>query len=130
MVKVLIIDDDSDFCSLTKKNLEARGNFVVSACSDGENGFNEVKRQSPDIVLIDIIMPVVSGAEIAEKIRDDEKTKKIPFVFLTAVVEETETDEYGDVIGGNYFVAKPVKIDKLIRTIEEILEKNGKDDFR
>ncbi len=126
MINIVMIDDEKDFCFFIKKNLEMRGDYNVTLCFDGTQGYDVVRKIRPDVVFLDIIMPGVTGAEIAEKIRSNESTKHTPFIFLTAVVSEEETRSRKDVIGGNYFIAKPVKIDKLINAINECVEKEQK----
>lgn len=121
MKKVLIIDDEEDFCYFLKKNLEGRGEYKVTFCTSGRQAFNVILKELPDIVLIDILLPDLSGSEIAEKMRGDARTSKIPFIFLTAVIVEDDIKVRGDVIGGNFFIAKPVKIERIVEVITEAL---------
>ncbi len=120
--KILIIDDEENFCGFIKMNLEATRDFEVSICCDGTKAIRQVKREQPDLILLDILMPKVSGPEIAEKLKDDADTQGIPFVFLTAVATEQDVEEKGDIIGGNYVIAKPVRMNKLIHVINEALD--------
>ena len=119
--KILIIDDEEDFCRFIKMYLEATGGFEVSVCCDSTKAIAHVREQNPDLILLDIMMPGVSGPEIAERLRGDVATRSIPFVFLTAVATEEDIETRGNVIGGNYTVAKPVKAAKLMDVIKEAL---------
>jgi CheY-like chemotaxis protein len=119
--KVVIVDDERDFCYFIKMNLEATGDFEVSVCCDSTEAVGHVKKLHPDLVLLDILMPGLSGPEIAEELGDKVDTREIPVVFLTAVATEEDTEERDNVIGGNYVVAKPVKITKLRDVINKAL---------
>jgi len=119
--KIVIVDDERDFCHFVKMNLEATGDFEVSVCCDSTEAVRHVKTHYPDLILLDILMPGLSGPEITEKLRDNIDTREIPVIFLTAVATEKDTEERGNVIGGNYVVAKPVKINKLRGVINKVL---------
>ncbi|MFA5314948.1 MAG: response regulator, partial [Candidatus Omnitrophota bacterium] len=77
------------------------------------------KAFQPDLVLLDILMPDLMGSEVAAQMKEDDDTKDIPVVFLTAVVGKEEVVQRGGVIGGHLFVAKPVDIKQLIEVIDE-----------
>jgi DNA-binding response OmpR family regulator len=116
--RILLIDDEKDFCSFTKNNLEATGNFVVTICFDSSDAVDLAKRLSPDLILLDVLMPGISGPDIAAALREDIATKNIPVVFLTAIITDRET-KGGNVISGWPFVPKPVKINELIAVINK-----------
>ncbi|MFA5394062.1 MAG: response regulator [Candidatus Ratteibacteria bacterium] len=120
MKKILIIDDEEDFCYFTKKSLEATGNFEVSVCNDSREAMNEVRKVRPDLVLLDILMPRKDGTAIATELKESKDTKDIPFVFLTALVSEQETEKHKNVIGEAHFVSKPVKLQELISIINKL----------
>jgi len=119
--RILIIDDEEDFCYLIKMSLEAMGDFEVLVCCNGREAVQLVKKQQPDLILLDIMMPGLCGSEIAEEIRNNEDTQDIEIVFLTALVRKGEMEESKNVIGGRYFIAKPVEMNSLINTINRIL---------
>jgi CheY-like chemotaxis protein len=90
--------------------------------NDGESGISLVKLRRPDIILLDIMMPKVSGPDVADAIMKDPSTKNIPILFLTALVTEEEIGfRMMREIGGKNFIAKPVAIDRLINCIENVL---------
>jgi len=119
--RILIIDDEEDFCYLIKMGLEAMGDFEVSVCCDGREAVQLVKKKHPDLILLDIMMPGLCGSEIAEEIGNNEDTQDIEIVFLTVLVRKREIKESKNVIGGRYFIAKPVEMNSLINTINRIL---------
>jgi CheY-like chemotaxis protein len=120
MKKIILIDDEEDFGFFVKKNLEERGDFTVEVCNDSTTAFEKVKQLKPDLILLDILMPVKSGPDIADEIRNDKDTRNIPFIFLTAVVQRGETLKNNNVIGGEYFIAKPVKMEELLNIINQV----------
>ena len=117
--KVLIVDDEVSFIDIVKINLERTGHYIVRAESDGTKGVAAAKEFQPDIILLDIVMPDISGDEIATQLQNDEETKNIPVVFLTAVVKKEEEVSHGGIIGGKTFIAKPTTVEELVRVIEK-----------
>lgn len=122
--RVLIIDDEEDFCYFVKNNLEDTGEFDVLTANNGEQGIAVAKEVSPDLILLDIIMPGVSGTEVAEVLLKDPQTRQIPIIFLTAVVTKEELGPQTlREIGGNNFVAKVAETPELVGAIKEVLRK-------
>jgi CheY-like chemotaxis protein len=117
--RILIIDDEKDFCRMVKFNLERTKNYEVLFATDGRSGMEIARKQSPDLILLDIRMPGMSGGEIAEELLDDPSTCKIPIIFLTALVKKDEVARQSGYISGRPFIAKPVTAQDLIKRIEE-----------
>ncbi|HDH00774.1 MAG TPA: response regulator, partial [Nitrospirae bacterium] len=88
--RILLIDDEKDFCFFMGRNLEQTGEFEVMTASQGREGINLAREKNPDLILLDINMPQMSGPEIAEILFHDQRTKHIPVIFLTAVVTREE----------------------------------------
>ncbi len=84
--RVLVIDDEPPIRLLCRVNLEAEGMEVLEA-ADGPSGLDQARREQPDVVLLDVMMPGLDGWRVAEHLLDDERTKTIPIVFLTARAE-------------------------------------------
>jgi CheY-like chemotaxis protein len=121
MKKILIIDDEEDFCYFTKANIEARGGVEVAICCDSRNAVRKVREERPDMILLDVMMPGVSGPEIAEELEDDVSTRNIPVVFATALVTGEETRRTNSAIGGRHFISKPVEINRLMFLMNKLL---------
>jgi len=120
--KILLIDDEEDFCFMVRQNLEQAGEFEVIIANRGEEGINLAREQKPDLILLDIVMPKMMGDDVAAALISDPKTKNIPLVFLTAQVLEGEIGvESIKEIGGHLFIAKPVNTEKLISAIKTVL---------
>lgn len=118
--KVLLIDDEEDFCLTVKKGLEMVGGYEVSICSDSTKAMGEVKGQRPDLILLDIAMPDKSGFDIAAELKRDKETRHIPFVFLTGMIDEKEVEKRKSIIGKQRYISKPVQIEKLINVIDKL----------
>ncbi len=121
MKKILVVDDEPDFCYFLKKNLETIGEFEVDTCCDSSDAVVRIKKFKPDIVLLDILMPKVSGSQIAETLKNDKETCGIPIIFITAVTTPKEVSESGNVIAGRYFIAKPIEIEELVESINKFV---------
>jgi CheY-like chemotaxis protein len=113
----LAVDDEESLTFFIKLNLqnEKRYDFQVTTANSGEEGLRLARSLRPDLILLDIIMPDLSGSEVAEKLQMDARTKNIPIIFLTAIVQKDEVSEEGGVIGGREFIAKPVGKEELVR---------------
>lgn len=119
--KVLVIDDNIGFCNITKLSLERGGRYQVYMATKGEQGINMVKKYKPDIILLDIKMPTMSGGEVAARLMDDPSTCSLPIVFLTGLVNQDEVEAGGGYLSGHPFIAKPFRTEELIKRIEGIL---------
>ena len=120
MKKILLVDDEVALTRMTKLVLERTGKYEVLTENIGSKAIAAVRKFRPDIIFLDIMMPEMSGDAIAQELREDKELADIPIVFLTAIVSKKETNTLGSVIGGNRFLAKPVKADDLLKVIEEL----------
>lgn len=119
--KVLVIDDNTSFCNITKLSLERTGRYQVYIATKGEQGINMAKKHRPDVVLLDIKMPAMSGGEVAASLMEDRITSRIPIIFLTGLVRQDEVEAGGGYLSGHPFMAKPFRIEELTKRIEEIV---------
>lgn len=118
--KILLIDDEKNFCFFVKKNLEATGEFVVLCANDPLEGIRFAKREHLDLILLDIRMPRKDGFEVLEAIKENSKTLSIPVVMLTAV----EGDDAKIKCSGFYsedYIVKPISYEKLREKIDTVL---------
>jgi len=115
--KILIIDDEENFCNLVKKNVEKTNEFEVYTATNGDDGIKLIKEIKPDLILLDIIMPGLDGGDVVSLIRGDESIKDTPIVFLTSLVRK---DEVGAGFTKGYsLLAKTVTLRELIACIKE-----------
>lgn len=122
MKKIFVIDDEADFCYFIKQNLEISGDFEVHTCSDSTKAMHLAQQLRPDLILLDIMMPGVSGEDIAAELQNNPDTRNIPYIFLTGIITNTEADEDKNLIAGHHFVAKPVEVKKLIPLIDRVIK--------
>lgn len=122
-IHILAVDDEESLTFFVKLNLqnEKRYDFKVTTANSGEDGLKLAKSLRPDLILLDIMMPDISGTEVAEKLQLDARTKNIPIIFMTAIVQKDEVSDEGGVIGGREFIAKPVGKEELVSRIETTL---------
>ncbi len=118
--KILIVDDEEDVLVVLERGLIAKG-YSVMATDNGNDAIMLAKLELPDLVILDILMPNTEGTEVAAILKEDIKTKNIPVIFLTCLLEKEEEKRQGHVIGSNIFFAKPYDMEKLLTAIEELL---------
>ncbi len=123
-VKILVVDDEEDLLDLISYNLKKAG-YEVSTAINGKKGIELAKRQKPDLILLDIMMPEMNGIEVCEVLMRDEILKQIPVVFLTARGEEEIEVKTLD-LGADDFLAKPISTTKLVSRIKAVLRRYKK----
>ena len=121
MKKILIVDDEAGFTRLVKLTLQKTGDYEVVEENQGAQAYPTAKRERPDLILMDIVMPGVDGGDAAAQIRRDPALAAIPIVFLTAIVSRKEAAP-GGLIGGFPFLSKPVSLEALRDCIEKHLK--------
>ncbi|CCZ81433.1 hybrid sensor histidine kinase/response regulator [Odoribacter laneus] len=117
--KILIVDDVSSNVLLMKALLGKEKYNLLSAMS-GIEALDCIARERPDLVLLDVMMPGMDGFEVAQRLREDEKYKDIPIIFLTAL-DDSQSVVKGFKIGGNDFISKPFKKEELMIRISHQL---------
>lgn len=118
---ILVVDDEQDLLDLIEYNLKKEG-FDVLKAEDGEEGIAVARKHSPDLILLDIMMPKMDGLEAVEVIRNDDELSPIPIIFLTARGDE-KTEVEGLDKGGDDYITKPISTTKLISRIKAVLRR-------
>jgi len=121
MTRVLVVDDEAPIRLLCRVNLVAEGMQVIEA-ADGQEGLEKARRERPDVILLDVMMPLLDGWQVAEALLDDEATKAIPVVFQTARAEARDQAR-GLELGGIEYVTKPFNPLDLAQLIRGLLER-------
>ena len=111
-MRILVVDDEDQILQLATSMLESEGHEVVTA-SHGLEALLRVEDSHPDAILLDIVLPQMDGATVAQRLREDPATGDIPIVFLTGLVDTDEVQRRGPIIGGQYFLAKPFDAERL-----------------
>jgi DNA-binding response OmpR family regulator len=122
--RVLVVDDEAPIRLLCRVNLEAEGMEVLEA-ADGVSGFETARSERPDVVLLDVMMPGLDGWQVAERLIDDEVTKHIPLIFLTARAELRDRAR-GLELGGVDYITKPFNPVELAAVVTDMLERVGR----
>lgn len=120
--RILIIDDEPSITRTMKVNLERTGAYTVGTENHAQHALATAREFQPDLILLDVMMPDVSGDEVAAELRSDLGLQDVPVVFLTAIVSPKETGGQYLESGGQTFVAKPVTLDVLVKCIEEHIQ--------
>ena len=123
--RILIVDNDRNATHLVRILLEKTGQYLVLEENNSTKAYRSARIFQPDLILLDVVMPIRDGGEIAAQIRADPKLQNTPIVFLTALVTPSEA-RAGVHIDGHPFLAKPINIQELINAIEERLPMHAK----
>ena len=124
MTRVLVIDDEAPIRLLCRVNLEAEGMEVLEA-PDGPKGLEQARAAEPDVILLDVMMPGLDGWQVAEQLLEDDRTRSIPIVFLTARAEFRDRARGLD-LGGIDYVTKPFNPLELAPLVEDMLNRVGR----
>jgi two-component system alkaline phosphatase synthesis response regulator PhoP len=131
VTSVLVIDDEAPIRLLCRVNLEAEGMDVLEA-ADGPTGLEQARENTPDVVLLDVMMPGLDGWRVAEQLLQDDRTSEIPIIFLTARAEFRDRARGLD-IGGVDYVTKPfnpLELAPLVRDLLDRIERGERDELR
>lgn len=119
--KILVVEDDRSLADVLEYNLRQDG-YETYVAYDGQDGLNQSKLRSPDLVVLDLMLPIVDGLEICRRIRADPVTKKQLVLMLTAKGEETD-QVAGFSVGVDDYVAKPFSVRVLLERIKALLRR-------
>ncbi|PIQ88621.1 MAG: two-component system response regulator [Candidatus Omnitrophica bacterium CG11_big_fil_rev_8_21_14_0_20_42_13] len=119
--KILIVDDEEDVLKGLEKRLSVAGYSVLKATS-GIEAVAAAKRELPDLIVLDIVMPGMDGGQTAYALKEDPATKDIPVIFLTCLITREETGQTSAAIDGEYFIAKPYDPNGLLKEISKHLK--------
>ncbi len=117
---ILIIDDDVETIRVLETRLGSEGYDVVTA-SSATDGLNRVYEQNPDLILLDIVLSEGGGLEVCNRLKSDEKYKKIPIVILTGAYTEEKDIDVGLKLGADAYLFKPYELKELLGTVKRLL---------
>ncbi len=120
MTKVLYVEDNDDNVYMLKMRLELLGDFEVVAAEDGEKGCAMALSERPDIILMDLEMPVVDGWEATRRLKEDPQTRDIPIIALSAHALAGEREKALGA-GCDEFDTKPIEFERLVATLRRVL---------
>jgi CheY-like chemotaxis protein len=116
---IMVVDDEKDMVNLVKTMLEEKG-YGVQSANSGQEAFNLLGEQKPDLILLDIFMPQMDGVEVLVRLRENPATASIPVILLTTKMEYKDILE-GYQMGANYYIPKPFTKGQLLGGINLVL---------
>jgi CheY-like chemotaxis protein len=119
--RIMVVDDEPSITRLLKLNLEQTGRYEVCGINNAALALSAAREFQPDLILLDVMMPHVSGDELANQLQASPRLKNTPIVYLTALATPGEVSAHGGLIGGLPFLAKPVDLPEVIGCIEKHL---------
>ncbi len=121
MARILVIEDEEDLQQVLDYNLRQQGHDVAAAVR-GRDGLRLAREHHPELIILDLMLPDISGTEVCKAIKQDRKTKDIPILMLTARGEEIDR-VVGFELGADDYVVKPFSVRELMLRIQAILRR-------
>lgn len=120
--RILHVDDEPDIREVAKLSLEGVGGFTVEVCASGQEALDVAPRFKPDLILLDVMMPIMDGPSTLRALRDNDETAYIPIVFMTAKVQKLEIVEFKE-LGAIDVIEKPFDPMNLADQVKAIWDK-------
>lgn len=121
MAKVLVVDDEPNIV-LSLEFLMEQAGFEVATAEDGEQALAQVRDDQPDLLLLDISLPGISGFDVLERLRSEEATARLPIIMLTAHGRDVEREK-GMALGADDYITKPFSTQTLVEKVKTLLIK-------
>lgn len=121
--RILVVDDEADLLALVEYNLQ-QGGYAVATAKDGASALAEVKRQRPDLIVLDVQLPDVLGTDVCKRLRRDPDTRAIPILMLTARGEEIDR-VVGFELGADDYVVKPFDLPELLARLRALIRRSA-----
>jgi DNA-binding response OmpR family regulator len=122
---ILLVDDDLTLREMYSERLKAEG-FVVEMAQDGEEALSKATEMHPNIILLDIMMPKINGLDVLKKLREQEETKAIPVIVLTALIQDREKMESITRGADDYIVKSETMPGEVIQKVKDLLARGPK----
>lgn len=123
--KILVVEDDRSLANVLEYNLTNSG-YEVFCAHDGQDGLNQARAKDPDLIILDVMIPVVDGIETCRQLRAEQATRETPIMMLTAKSEETD-QLIGFSVGADDYVVKPFSVRVLLERIKSLLRRRDRD---
>lgn len=118
--RILLIDDEKDLVEIVTFRLESNGYEVISA-DDGQQGLEKAKKEKPDLIVLDLMLPKMDGYTVCGLLKKDLRYAKIPIIMFTARAQESDV-KLGEELGAQAYITKPFDPKALLSKIEELLK--------
>ncbi|MBN1131097.1 MAG: response regulator [Chitinispirillaceae bacterium] len=120
MARMLIVDDKEPERYLLKILLEKSGH-LIDVANNGVQALEHARKEPPDMIVSDILMPVMDGFSLCREWRNDERLRSLPFIFYTATYTDPRDEEYALKLGADKFIVKPAEPAALLHVLQEVL---------
>jgi two-component system alkaline phosphatase synthesis response regulator PhoP len=121
---ILVVDDDPDMVNVIRMSLE-NASYKVMDAGDGKEGIEKAKKEKPDLIVMDLMMPQMNGFEACKRLKADPEVKNIPILVLTAIGQQFSDTKYAKDMGlkleSEDFITKPVDTDVLLERVAQLL---------
>ena len=124
--KILVIEDDRPLTEVLEYNLVGAG-YEVFCAHDGQDGINQARSKSPDMIILDLMIPVIDGIETCRQLRSESRTRETPIMMLTAKSEETD-QLIGFSVGADDYVVKPFSVRIVLERVKSLLRRKSRSD--
>jgi len=118
--KVLIVDDEPEICEVVSDYLLKRRRFKIYEAYDGAQALGVIEKVKPDLIILDILMPVMDGFELLKRLKGEPAYSKIPVIILT-IKSEAENLDKGITLNADFYLPKPVKLENLMNFVNLVL---------
>ncbi len=122
--KILVIEDDRALAEVIEYNFAQQG-YEVYCAHDGQDGLNQARSKTPDLIILDLMIPVIDGVETCRQLRADSLTREIPIMMLTAKSEEMD-QLIGFSVGADDYVVKPFSVRIVLERVKSLLRRNSR----
>jgi len=117
--RILVVDDEEDIVALVRMRLEA-GGYEVLVASDGQQALDTAKKEMPNLIILDLMLPKIDGYKVCRMLKFDERYKKIPIILFTARSQSSDKD-LGMEVGADVYLTKPFDPKVLLDSIKRLL---------
>ncbi|MBM3255291.1 MAG: response regulator [Candidatus Omnitrophica bacterium] len=117
--RILLIEDEGDLLEMAKFRLEANEYEVITA-RDGQEGLAKARKEKPDLIILDLMLPKIDGYKVCRMLKFDNKHKHIPIIIVTARAQESD-EKLGFEVGADAYLTKPLESQLLLQKIKELL---------
>lgn len=118
--RILIVDDEKDFCHLLKRYLEGKGRFKVLTANDGKSCLKMVRKKHPEAIVLDIRMPGMDGLEVLRHLKEDQNLYNIPVIILSALADQNCMEEASGWFAVDY-ITKPALLSDIVNSIDRAI---------
>ena len=119
-IKILMADDEADVLEIMAKKIRLEGYEVITA-ADGQDAWMKIAKESPDIILLDLTMPIMDGFSVLKKLRESPPSDKWQPVIIVSALDELEDMQKGFALEADHYITKPCRIEDILKAIRMMI---------